>query len=230
MKYLITIIACYSVALGTESNQNSLIQHSPFIPEGWRNNDKEEDTQTSSATESALHFTLKGIVQLSGTYYFSIFDQTTQRSAWLEDGESFNGLTIIGLNELPEQLIVRYNHIEQILPLAHADDTPIPVLASTSTPYTSAADALQVTMISRRPRAFTANLQRATEAAPNIDITARQPSTPNLEFGSQQQQTPISNALPNTATLETPTTNKTELSKPHKNRFGIDQSRISGTW
>jgi hypothetical protein len=227
MKHLLTFIVCCTAACCAEANQSSLIKHSPFIPAKKANDQTGRKTEALSKIKVPLHFTLKGVVQLSGTYYFSIFDQKTKRSAWLENGENYNGLTVIGLNSQQKELIIRYNNTERVLSLAHADDTAIPIPSSTHSPGTSTEETL-ASIISRRPTAFTASIQHAAKTAQTLSIHDEQlasrstlvvtPSEPTRSESSEE------------ATITAATASKAALTASFNNRFGIDRSRISGAW
>jgi hypothetical protein len=237
MRHLLTFIVCCTAASCAEANQHSLIKHSPFMPAKEANGQKGKETEALNKIKVPLHFTLKGVAQLSGTYYFSIFDQETKRSAWLESGENYNGLTVIGLNSQQKQLIIRYNNTERVLALAHADDTAIPVPSSTQSPGTSTEDTL-APIISRRPTAFTASVQHAAKTAQTLSIHDEQLAsrstravTPSEATRSESSEEAITTTTTTTTTTAAAAAaSKAALTASFNNRFGIDRSRISRAW
>jgi hypothetical protein len=228
MKCAITVLVSGLVAIASNA---SSYEDSPFLPAGYTRT--KETSRVTLKQQSAKPFTfqLKGIALLSDTYYFSIFDPKTGRSAWLERDESFNGLTIVGLQD--QQLIVRYNNEQRMLPLAHADDRQIPVLAST---HRSGSTTIEepTTPISRRPSAFTARVSRSTQTNPNTSQTASANNSRSSN-GYSDPQSANGDRSDTTVPLESPTvetaTNGStgNTANIFNHRFGIDQSRISET-
>lgn len=116
--FFVFIIACRVGASPT------LISNSPFMP-------KQKVTQEHQISVEAPLFTkkendrfvLKGVTKVNGVYIFSVYDQKTQKSEWIEPFQQLNGFQI--LRYIPEKLTIIYTWqgVENQLTLATADET-----------------------------------------------------------------------------------------------------------
>jgi len=187
-----------------------------------------EDTKQMRPT----HFILKGVAQLSDIYHFSIFDSHAQRSSWIIQGESFNGLTALDFDPARQLLSIRYNDAEQTIRLNIPDDTSLAVRTSVQSTHSSIVE--EPPTANRRPVAFRAS--HATNEA-ELQSTPQDEAIyhPHHPLFSATYETAATTTLeaegenkPSEPTIE-PTTNA-ETPTPSPTRFGIDQSRISKTW
>lgn len=210
-----------------------LVENSPFVPPQQAKSSTQEPAPVI-ASGSSNKYAFKGIMSFAGKYHFSILDQESQRSRWLNLDQQFEGLSLLSYDEASKQLLVRYQNRTIRLPLSLENNISVAVINSGQS---AGIAPLEAPAISRRPKAFTAtnfntNILRGTEGSENNN-TSKAVSV-STGFGG-----PASNRLigdsptspGNTPSAAQPSSGDTEhgsaSTSSFTNRFGIDQSRTS---
>jgi len=232
MKFISSIIFSCAAAAGLNASTGSLTTQSPFLPNDYHSTRQMDPHKEDTKQTRPTHFILKGVAQLSGIYHFSIFDSHSQRSSWIIQGESFNGLTALDFDPARQLLSIRYNDVEQIIRMNIPDDTSLAVRTSVQTTHSSIVE--EPPTANRRPAAFRTSyatseteLQRTPQDEaikhphhPFFSATYKGTAATTLETEGENK--------PSEPTID-PTTN-TDAPTPSPTRFGIDQSRILKTW
>lgn len=170
-------------------------------------------------------YMLKGVVLLSGKYYFSIHNENLEKSLWLSLSEDFDGLHLVSYDEKNEKLLVQYSGIPAYLNLHESNIWKNDKVVDPSLPNT---DLLAANLIvSRRPVAFssdaianvgknspTLNIRRSTHILPTL-------SKDNNDSLNQKDIDPLPQLVDQTEIIDSNTTIYN-----YKQRFGIDKDRI----
>ncbi len=122
------------VAMGVALAAKDLKTDSPFLPPGYNTPTAAPappPPQVNGPLAKQLEF--KGLINLGGTYRFSIFNKQTQRSYWLTQGESQEGISINNFNADSQSVVVSMNGRSEQLSLMSASDAPLPVKTSMPT-------------------------------------------------------------------------------------------------
>ncbi len=117
-----------------------LKEDSPFLPPGYLSQEVEQapsPPQVNGPIAKQLEF--KGLINLAGTYRFSIFNKQNQRSYWLTQGQNQDGIAISSFNADAQTVVVTMNGRSEQLTLMSASDAPLPVRSSMPTKPSSAS-------------------------------------------------------------------------------------------
>jgi hypothetical protein len=119
------------VTSAVEGDLNSLLQNSPF----------ESGSRSANDSKSNEPLEFRGVLTESGVAYFSIYETSTSRSAWVQlNEESFRDYTAKRYDWENRQLTIEYQGRDLVLSLA-ADSSPAPIatpaVATTTTDATA---------------------------------------------------------------------------------------------
>lgn len=234
MRQVTSIVTYTALAICAQTPLTAgLVENSPFVPRQQSKSSTQEPAPVIAAG-SSNKYALKGIMSLAGTYHFSILDQESQKSRWLNLDQQFEGLSLLSYDEASKQLLVRYQNRTIRLPLSLENNISI-ALISGGQP--GGIPPLKAPAISRRPNAFTAtnfnaNISKGSEASENA-LTSRAISVSTGFGGSASNRqigdlpTSPGNTPPLQQTDNGDSENGSTSTSGFSNRFGIDQSRTS---
>ena len=104
---------------------SSLIEHYPFSPPNYQTAYRSLETTTNKHDLEASRFTLKGVSKFGANYYFSIYDNQTKKSKWIEAGSPYNGFTILRYDPLKKRIHFHWKENLHTIQIANADEAPI---------------------------------------------------------------------------------------------------------
>ena len=104
---------------------SSLIEHYPFSPPNYQTASRSLETTTNKHDLEASRFTLKGVTKFGANYYFSIYDNQTKKSKWIEAGSPYNGFTILRYDPLKKRIHFHWKENLHTIQIANADEAPI---------------------------------------------------------------------------------------------------------
>ena len=104
---------------------SSLIEHYPFSPPNYQTASRSLETTTNKHDLEASRFTLKGVSKFGANYYFSIYDNQTKKSKWIEAGSPYNGFTILRYDPLKKRIHFHWKENLHTIQIANADEAPM---------------------------------------------------------------------------------------------------------
>jgi hypothetical protein len=104
---------------------SSLIEHYPFSPPNYQTAYRSLETTTNKHDLEASRFTLKGVSKFGANYYFSIYDNQTKKSKWIEAGSPYNGFTILRYDPLKKRIHFHWKENLHTIQIANADEAPM---------------------------------------------------------------------------------------------------------
>ena len=104
---------------------SSLIEHYPFSPPNYQTASRSLETTTNKHDLEASRFTLKGVSKFGANYYFSIYDNQTKKSKWIEAGSPYNGFTILRYDPLKKRIHFHWKENLHTIQIANADGAPM---------------------------------------------------------------------------------------------------------
>jgi hypothetical protein len=133
-RQLRTVCLCLSILLGAVNfcvAAANLDTNSPFLPPGYgqqRTAPPKKPPTTNSRLQRELEF--RGIVQLNGTFRFSLFHKKENKSYWIKLNESVSGIRINSFNPDNNSIVVNMGGQDESLTLMTASESPLPVPTS----------------------------------------------------------------------------------------------------
>lgn len=126
---LASIATLCSAASNLESN-------SPFLPPDYNTAKPAPPKAVPQANRPlAKELEFRGVVQMGGSYQFSLFSKKDNRGYWIPENGSENGIRVSNFELDSMQLTVTLNGRTERISLMNATDSPLPVAR---TPPTSA--------------------------------------------------------------------------------------------
>ena len=120
-----TLILSISPAAGAESTV-SLVSNSPFLPPGFQPPGNPGKPATPAATTSQYEF--RGVYQLSGTYYYNLYNVRESKGSWISDQEADDlELRILSFDRETNELAVDLAGKTVNLALIETSDRTLPV-------------------------------------------------------------------------------------------------------
>ncbi|MGB1127815.1 MAG: hypothetical protein ACPG3X_05555 [Opitutales bacterium] len=124
----ILLLGCLSVLPCSVFADESLSKKSPFLP-------PDHGTKTSVPAQPKVQpqgpisreIEFRGVVQLGGTYRFSLFNKKQNKSYWIEEKVSQDGLSVRSFDAGSSTVVVNVNGRSERLTLMTATDSPLPV-------------------------------------------------------------------------------------------------------
>lgn len=132
-------LLCISLNATTLYANSNLESNSPFLPPGYSNKKPEPPKpapQVNGPLARELEF--RGVVQINGTYEFSLFQKSENRGYWIPENGSENGISVRNFNLDAMSINVTLNGRTERLTLMAATDSPLPVATSPATRPTQA--------------------------------------------------------------------------------------------
>lgn len=104
---------------------SGLLNNSPFLPPEVTA--QAEGTRKMPATPRNIPscFSLKGISQIMGVYYFNVMDSRTNTSMWIQAKETVNGFCIHNYNPGTRTIGISWNNTTYNLKLSKANGHPV---------------------------------------------------------------------------------------------------------
>ena len=115
---------------------DSLADKSPFLPPGHGEKAAEPVAPVQQQGPISREIEFRGIIQLGGTYQFSIFNKKDQKGYWLKENVSQNGISVRGYDAASSTVVVNMNGRSERLTMMSATDNPLPVAQAKPTPPT----------------------------------------------------------------------------------------------
>ena len=116
-------------------SDSQLSEKSPFLPPGHGVKVKpvEQPTvQPQGPISREIEF--RGLIQIGGTYQFSIFNKREQKGYWLKENVAQEGISVRGYDANSSTVIVNMNGRSERLTLMAATDNPLPVAKAQTPP------------------------------------------------------------------------------------------------
>lgn len=109
----------------------TLESDSPFLPPGY-NSSKMEPLRAvpSNGAPLARELEFRGVIQMGGTYRFSLYNKKEQRGYWIPAGGSQEGISVSDYDPDSMSLSVLSNGRSERITLSTATETPMPVAIS----------------------------------------------------------------------------------------------------
>lgn len=108
--------------------EGSLSEKSPFLPPGHgikKDVPAQPKVQPQGPISREIEF--RGVVQLGGTYRFSIFNKKKKKSYWLVEKVSQDGISVRSFDANSSSVVINLNGRSERLTLMTATDSPLPV-------------------------------------------------------------------------------------------------------
>lgn len=129
LKHSILCITGMALVCTAHASQD-LKENSPFLPPGYNTTEAAPPPPPQVNGPIAKQLEFKGLINLAGTYRFSIFNKQNQRSYWLTQGQDQDGIGISSFNADTQSVVVSMNGRTEQLSLMSASDSPLPVKTS----------------------------------------------------------------------------------------------------
>jgi hypothetical protein len=113
----------------------------PFLPPGYGAAKPEPPApvvQANGPISREVEF--RGIVQLDGSYQFSLFNKSENKGYWLFENQSEGGISVRGYEADSKTITVNMNGRSERLTLMSASEAPLPVVSSVSSPTQAGAN------------------------------------------------------------------------------------------
>lgn len=130
----LTLTLAASATLSAES----LETENPFLPPGYGEKKPEAPkvvVQKNGPISREVEF--RGVVKLNGTYQFSIFNKSEQKSYWISENQAENGISVSNYDDETRAITVNMNGRSERLTLMSASAAPLPVVSSINQPNNS---------------------------------------------------------------------------------------------
>ncbi|MEM8549800.1 MAG: hypothetical protein AAGF10_03340 [Verrucomicrobiota bacterium] len=170
--------ACLLPSLHAESN---LIKSSPFLPPGW--GEKVETPPLPPPQAAPLlqrHLEFKGVFDMGGTSYFSIFDRKEGKGYWLALNQLKDSFQVVRYNEEKNSVLVRSAGRTEELVMAKGDNQPMQISGRPVAAVTQPKPTVQTNPNNRQ-----ANTARRGPVVPRRRIIRRQENTANNNEAQQ---------------------------------------------
>jgi len=108
----------------------ALADSNPFLPPGYGDEEAEKQKpkkEQPKPERASRNLELRGLVEIDGEHWASIFDKQKKTSYWLKSGQSEEGLSVRQVNPDDRSLIVSYRGRTEQLRLNQSDNAPLPV-------------------------------------------------------------------------------------------------------
>lgn len=179
---LLSSCLCFSGVLSAEPSK--LESHSPFLPPGYSNKPKQPPQRavqraTSSPLTKDLEF--RGVVQLNGAYVISLFKKSENKSYWITEDGSEDGMSVSKFDADSMKVTVTSDGRSEQLSLMAASENPLPVV-------TGAASATASKPIQPPIPAPSSNVQPAANSTRQATNTARRRTIPRRRISTPQNR------------------------------------------
>lgn len=108
---LVCLLSTTVAAWAAETTGAGLPKHSPFLPSGSM-------APALAAANETIEFA--GVSSMGTKTDLIFYDKTAKKSHWIREGETKEGITVIGYDARREQAVVKLNGTQKVLPLRKA--------------------------------------------------------------------------------------------------------------
>lgn len=129
-------LVCLAFISPASAQVEQLKKNSPFLPPGY-NDPKPEVVQPKPQAAPGLisrELEFRGVVELGGTFQFSIFNKSEQRGYWIKENSTKEGINVRNFDMSEMSVLVQFNGRSETLNLMDSSDSPIPVNISSRQP------------------------------------------------------------------------------------------------
>jgi hypothetical protein len=124
------IVGCLCLGNLLRADTSKLESNSPFLPPGYstiKPAPKRQVQQPESPLARDMEF--RGVVQLDGTYHFSLFKKSENKGYWIPENGLENGIEVSSFDADSMQVTVTVSGRSEQLTLMAASEDPLPVVA-----------------------------------------------------------------------------------------------------
>ena len=114
-----------------DSTASTLESNSPFLPDGYGKAKPKPKPKAAAPTSNgplAKQLEFRGVVELQGTYQFSLFDKKDNRGYWIAENSSEEGISVSNFERDKMRLTVSLNGRTEQLTMLNPQDKPMPVV------------------------------------------------------------------------------------------------------
>lgn len=142
----------------------TLESDSPFLPPGY-NSSKMEPVRAvpSNGAPLARELEFRGVIQMGGTYRFSLYNKKEQRGYWIPEGGSQEGISVSDFDPDSMSLSVLSNGRSERISLSTATETPMPVAISAPAQANRALTPTQTSQAEASPASISKPAQETSE-------------------------------------------------------------------
>ncbi|MEN8662853.1 MAG: hypothetical protein ABF330_10235 [Lentimonas sp.] len=120
-----------SLALSLPVAASSTLQDkSPFLPPGHNKPKVAPPPPVKTNGPLSREIEFRGVVELEGTYRFSLFNKSDQKGYWIKQGSSKKGISVSNFDLENMSITIAQNGRSERLTLMESTDIPLPVVAS----------------------------------------------------------------------------------------------------
>lgn len=134
IKSLLIISGCFCISASLLAIPSKLESDSPFLPPGYNAQklaqQKPPPPPVIQGGPLASELEFRGVVQLNGTYQFSLFKKSENKGYWIAEGGSESGITVKDFDLDSMSINVTSNGRSEQLTLMAASENPLPVVAA----------------------------------------------------------------------------------------------------
>ena len=135
IKSLLTICSCLCLNSHLQAATSKLESDSPFLPPGYSKLSQTSPKPTPQPNSPfARDLEFRGVVQLDGTYHFSLFKNSENKGYWISEDVPENGIQVNHFDASNMQITVTVNGRSEQLSLMPASESPLPVPVAAQPP------------------------------------------------------------------------------------------------
>ena len=126
-----TFIVAVIISTPLIGNNLELPYNSPFLPQNYgikKMAPLPQPVRGNGLISRQIEF--RGIIQLGGSYRFSLFNKKENKGYWVSENEGSNGIKAINYNPDSMSLTLSMNGTVEQLTLISANESPLPVAVS----------------------------------------------------------------------------------------------------
>lgn len=116
---------------------SSLVDNSPFIPEGFKAPGQSQKTKAAQAALTTRDLEFRGVYALSGEYRFSIYNRKRQSGEWVRLNDPGAEYRILRFDEETSSLQINIDGQTEEIFLKERDGRPLPVQLASMTKSTA---------------------------------------------------------------------------------------------
>jgi hypothetical protein len=180
------VVAALSI-FGSSLSGSSLIENSPFIPEGFKANQRDTRKDTAKTDLAVRDIELRGIYSLDAEFYFNIFNKSAQKGDWVRLNDPNSSYRVIRFDEASNRIQINLDGKTEELYLRKPDNKPLPVKTAPAVAPTSPNQARAANTNNARSRRGNTPVVRRRVITPNRNRNARAPQRTQRTTGNQNQ-------------------------------------------
>jgi hypothetical protein len=129
MKNLLTVFACLILNSSLSAINSNLEYNNPFLPQGYNDRTKVLKPVLQVDGNLSREFEFRGVFQINNVYSISIFDKKINRSYWIVENKTENGITVSDFDLSRMRITLSQNGRTEQINLVTAIDSPLPLTA-----------------------------------------------------------------------------------------------------